>query len=145
MANYFAQFTPTGMPLHDYSRCTPSGYPFHPSDESDEDMIVNTSDSWNPCQRRVDLEIHTPEEKERFEALKAGSKEFEAEMALLTRRERMYMLNSLPGRVLNRLSTIPGWKEDLKDFKEACFRNGRMAIVEKMKRHMARAAKRAKK
>ena len=54
------------------------------------------------------------------------------------------MLNSLPGTVLNRLSSIPGWKEGVADFEETFFHNGWMDIAEKMKFYMARAAKRTK-
>lgn len=144
MAHSNTQVTPTGVVLHDLSRFTPSGYPYTQSDESDNDLIHNPDDDWTPFQKRKEIEESLPGEQERVKLLLENAENFGTEMAYLTRRERIYLLNALPGRILKKVALIRGWKEEVTEYKEACFHNGRMNIVEKMKRHMARAAKRSK-
>ena len=136
-----AQYTPSGMPLLNYARFTPSGYPYNESDESDNDVIATPENDWSPFSKRREIENSSTEEIERREILTANAERVGKVLASLSQRERLYMLSALPGRTLNALTSIPGWDKEVQVFKETCFQRGRMNILERMRRYLLRRSR----
>lgn len=97
-----AHSTPSGMPLFNYALFTPSGYPYSPSDESDNNHMSNPDDTLSPFAKRGELEALQPEGQERKKVLRGTARELREFIAPLSKRERLYMLNSPP----NMLSTL---------------------------------------
>lgn len=136
-----AHSTPSGMPLLNYALFTFSGYLYSPSDESDNDLMPNPDDTRSPFAKRGELEALQPEEQERKVVLRESAREFDELIASLSKRERLYMLNSFPGHALNQLSSMRGWKEEVLSFKEVAIQQGRLNMRERMKRHFQRRMK----
>ena len=129
------------MPLLSYALFTPSCYPYSPSDESDNDLMPNPDDTWSPFAKRGELEALQPEEQERKVLLRESAREFGELIASLSKRKRLYILDSLPGNALNQLNGMRGWKEEVLLFKELAVQQGRLNIMKRMKRHFQRRMK----
>ena len=129
------------MPLLNYAQFTPSGYPYNESDESDNDVIATLENDWSPFSKRVEVESSSTEEIERREIPTNNAERMGKVSASLSQGERIYMLNALPGRTLNALTSIPVWDKKVQTFKETCFKRGRMNILERMRRHLLRRSR----